>query len=320
MRAEFHLHRPGDGKRESRRLGRAIAALAAYQYGVVSRQQLRALGARDDQIDGWIAAGRLVPIHRGVYSVGHRLRTVQSGWMAGVLAGGPDAVLSHRSAADHWELTGLSRSLADVTVRRNRRSRAGLRFHRSLLPEDERTEHEGIAVTTVARTLLDLASVESPARLRKAIAVADARLLADATPLPELIERYPGRPGLAKLRSALAVVTAGDGVAHRALELRFAEFIDARQLPRPQMNVAVRVDGRTFVVDCLWPEAGLVVELDSRKHHADWEAAESDRARDLALLSIGLRVARVTWRRLAREADALDAELRSILAVHDHRP
>ena len=320
MRAEPRLHRPTDGKLAARRLGQAVAALAGGQYGVVARWQLRSLGASDDQIDAWIAVGRLVRVHRGVFAVGHRLLTVEGRWMAGVLLGGPDAVLSHRAAADHWGLTGLARPRAEVTAPRRRESRAGIRFHESSLPADERTVHEAIPVTTVARTLLDLAAVESPARLRQAIAVAEARAMADAPSLPELIERHRGRRGIRQLRSELETIGTEKGLANGVLELRFDQFLTARGLPRPVKNARVAGQDRTLIVDCWWPEAGLVVELDSRKHHADWEAAEVDRARDLALLAVGLRTARVTWRRLDREATALEAELRSALESRLDRP
>jgi hypothetical protein len=290
-----------------------VADLAARQYGTVARQQLRTLGASDDQVDRWLASRRLVQVHRGVYGVGHGPLTVAGRWMAGVLAGGPRAVLSHRTAADHWELTGLARATTHVTTPGYRRSRSSLRFHDVRLPPDEVTIHERIPVTTVARTLLDLAASESPARLRKALAVAEERRLADATPLAVLLDRYPGRAGTRALRAVRDSRTAQDGIADSELELRFDEFLDARGIPRPEKNVRLELAGRTVIVDCLWRRAGLVVELDSRRHHGDWEAAEADRARDLLLLAHGLRCARVTWRRLEREPDPLERELRAAL-------
>lgn len=314
MRGRPHVSRPTGGKSRTRRLGRAVAELAAGQHGVVARWQLRALGAGDDKIDGWIAARRLVPVYRAVFAVGHRVLTVEGRWMAGALAGGPGAALSHRSAADHWELTGLARPLAHVTTTGFHRPRAGIRFHDARLPADELTVHEGIPVTIVARTLLDLAAVESPARVRKAIAVAEARLLTDSPSLPELIERYPGRRGIRTLHTVLGGIGEERGIADGELELRFDEFLDERDLPKPERNARVEVGDRTYIVDCLWPEHGLVVELDSRKHHGDWEAAESDRARDAALLSVGLVTARVTWRRLHAEPDRLEADLRLAIA------
>jgi hypothetical protein len=240
--------------------------------------------------------------------------------MAGVLAGGQGAALSDSSAGDHWELTELMRQTAHVTVPRHRRSRPGLIFHTRPLPADELTEHEGIPVTTVARTIFDLAATGSEARLRHAIAIAEARVMADSPSLIDLLARYPGHAGTARLRSALEVAATEVGAAHRELELRFAEFLDEYELPTPERNVAIEAHGRTYIVDCLWRRADLVVELDSRRHHGDWEAAESDRARDAALLAIGLRTLRVTWRRLHRERPRLAADLRAALRIHLHRP
>jgi hypothetical protein len=220
---------------------------------------------------------------------------------------------------DHWGLTGLARPKAHVAVASHHRSRQGLAFHQLVLPSDERTVHEGVPITTVARTLFDAAATESPARLRQVVAIAEVRGLADSPSLPELLERYPGARGTARLRDA--ITSAGsEGVADHELELRFAEFIDECGLPRPQKNVPIEVaGGRTLIVDCLWPEADLVVELDSRTHHADWEAAETDRARDAALIAVGLRSLRVTWRRLHDARAQLELELLGALEVHVHR-
>ncbi len=291
--------------------------LASAQYGVVARWQLRGIGASNDQIDRWLAAKRLAPFHRGVLVLGHRLLSVEGRWMAGVLAGGAEAALCGAAATDHWDLSGLARPKAHVAVDSHRRSRPGLVFYQRRLPADERTVHERIPITTVARTLFDAAATESLARLRQMIALAESRGLADSPSLPELIERYPGARGAARLRDVLPEAFS-DGLANRELEVRFAEFIDARDLPRPQKNAKVQVaDGRVLTVDCYWPEAGLVVELDSRKHHADWEAAETDRARDAALLAIGLQTMRVTWRRLHGGPDQVESELLSALAHVD---
>ena len=263
MPAEPHLHRRLDGKRATRRRGRAVAELAGRQYGVVEREQLRRLGASADVIDGWIARGRLVALHRGVYAVGHRVLTVEGRWMAAVLAGGDRAALSHASAGDHWALTGLRRPLAHVTVARRRRARPGIVVHQSVISEDEVTVHEGIRVTTVARTLLDLAACVSPPRLRQAIAIAEARRLADSPSLIDLFERYPGRRGRSSLRAALD--EASIGIARSELEARFLEFLELRAVAPPRVNAPVEVGGRTLIVDCLWPAARLVVELDSRR-------------------------------------------------------
>ena len=115
--------------------------------------------------------------------------------MAGVLVGGDGAALSHRAAGDLWQLTGLRHPQAEVTVQRRRRSRQGIRFRENPLPWDEVATCSEIPVTTVARTLLDLAAVISRARLEQAIGIAEARRLADSPSLGDLIGRYPGRRG-----------------------------------------------------------------------------------------------------------------------------
>jgi hypothetical protein len=269
------------------------------------------MGFSDDRIDGWIARHRLVGVHRGVYAVGRRPLTGVGRCMAAALAGGLDAALSNRPAAWAWDLRDSIGGSMHVTVPRRRRSRRGLVFHECVLPPDERTVHNEIPITTVARTLFDTASTESPARLRQMIAIAEAREMGDAPSLQDLMERHPAARGIANLR---AVMTSAidEGVAHQELEIGFAEFIDEFRIPRPRKNVPILVaDGRTFIVDCLWPDVPLVVELDSRKHHADWESAEADRARDAALIAIGIPVVRVTWRRLHRERSGLARQLRA---------
>ncbi len=294
-------------------MGLAILELAGRQHGVVARRQLVELGLGSATIDRWIAHGRLAIVHRGVYAVGHRLLTVEGRWSAGVLAGGSGAVLSYRSAADLWELTGLSRPRADVTVAVRRAARAGIVFHRDTLADDEVTEHAGVPVTTVARTLLDLAAVVSRVRLKQAVNIAEHRALADSPSLPELIFRYPGRRGIRNLRAVVASHRLGQDLARSDLELRFLEYLEERSMPRPELNAVLEVAGRRFEVDCLWRSARLVVELDSRLHHSDAQAFEIDRARDLALLGAGFRTARVTWRRLHTKPDALEADLRLAL-------
>jgi very-short-patch-repair endonuclease len=314
MPVESYVHRLRDGKRATRRLGQAILALANSQHGVVSRVQLRALGASAEMIDAWIASGRLIVVHRGVYAVGHRVLSVEAQWMAGVLAGGEGAALSHRAAGDLWQLTGLRRALADVTVPRRRRSRPGIHFREHPLPADEVTTCSGIPVTTVARTLLDLAAVVTRARLEQAIGIAEARQLADSPSLGDLIGRYPGRRGMAALRAVLCESRVEGGITRSELEVAFLEFLDRRRLPKPEVNPVVALGTRRLEVDCLWRSVRLVVELDSRAHHGDWEAAERDRSRDLSLAAAGYRTARVTWRRLHSDADGLEVELRAILA------
>lgn len=299
------------GKRRSRERGRLVAQLAACQHGVVARWQLRDGGFSDSAVNEWIDRSRLIVVHRGTFAVGRRPLTVAGRCMAGVLTGGRRAALSDRPAAWMWDLRDSIGGPVHVVVPTERRSRRGLIFHQRGLPPDEMTIRDGIPITTVARTILDGAATESAARVRQMIAIAEAHHLADSPSLPELMRRYPGARGMARLRAAVGSALS-EGVADRELELRFAEFLDDHGFPRPQKNRPIETpDGRTFIVDCFWPEVPLVVELDSRRHHADWESAEADRARDAALIAIGIPVVRVTWRRLHTEPAALARELRA---------
>ncbi len=134
----------------------AIAALAERQQGVVAIWQLLALGLGTDAIQYRASIGRLYRIHRGVYAVGHRKLTPQGHRMAAVLAYGPDAVLSHWSAAAQWSF-GQSRWKTDVTTPTDRRSRKTIRAHTAKLDAEDRDIRDGIPVTSVARTIFDLA-------------------------------------------------------------------------------------------------------------------------------------------------------------------
>lgn len=264
-------------------------------------------------IDGWLLRGRLLAVHRGVFAVGHRLLTQRGRWMAAVLACGPGAALCRRSGAALWDLRWYS-GPHEVAVL-GRRRRLGVRTCEIALWPDEVTVEDGIPVTTVARTLLDLAGVLHPYRLAQAVASAERRLLADSPSLPELIKRHRGARGLAQLRAILADRRLGLDVPESELELEFVSFLAERGLPAPELNAWVESGGRRYRLDCLWRDQRFAVELDSRKWHADDDSFESDRARDLALLSIGIRTGRVTARRLRTDPDGLERELVAALAT-----
>ena len=193
------------------------------------------------------------------------------------------------------------------------RSCHGLRMHRSPLPADEVTTAAAVPATTVARTLLDLATVLDPHRLDRAINEAEVRPLADSPSLVDFLERYPGRPGTRALREILARFPRALERTRSELENRFLQFLLAAGLPQPQTNVWLEVGQQSFEVDCLWRGARVAVELDGRAFHDTVRAFERDRARDRALSAAGWRVVRVTWRQLASEPAALERDLRRLL-------
>jgi hypothetical protein len=186
-------------------------------------------------------------------------------------------------------------------------------MHRAYLPGDEMTTLDRIPVTTVPRTLLDLATVLRRRELERAINEAEVRQLADSLSLTDLIARYPRRRGVAALKAILAIGRLGAAVTRSELEERFVEFLDGAGLPRPEMNVGLNAAGRWMECDCVWRTQRLVVELDGHAFHATAAAYERDRARDRALIAAGWRVVRVTWRQLHDDPDALAMDLRGLL-------
>lgn len=248
-------------------------------------------------------SGHLHPVHRGVYAVGHVKVTQRGVWMAAVLAGGPGAVLSHRDAGALWGL-GPSWSPVHVTTPKDRR-RPGLKIHHAHLAEDERTVRDGIPVTTVARTLLDLAAVLRPDQLERALREAEVQQYADATPVGALLERHRGRPGTANLRAVLP--RAGDGRTQSDLEEMFLRFVDDHGLPRPKLNRFVAGKHR----DCVYEQQRLVVELDGWWSHGK-ARFHDDRERDRALLVAGYATVRVTFDHLERDPRGLLDDLRAL--------
>ncbi len=230
--------------------------------------------------------------------------------MAAVLACGPGATLSHRSAARLWGLRHGSGASIEMTRAKGWRGPAGAKVHRASLPADERTVVDGIPVTTVPRTIVDLAAVIPGRQLERALNEAEVQGLTDPLSIPDLLERYPRRPGSAVLRALLNDQTAARGVTRNDFEERFVAFLDRHSFPRPRLNADVAVGGRFFSADCLWLDRQLIVELDGRAVHGTDQAFEGDRERDRILLAGGWRVTRVTWRQLRDDEAGVAADLR----------
>jgi len=180
--------------------------------------------------------------------------------MAAVLAGGSGAVLSHRSAAELWGLIDGFSGPIHLTVP-TKRARAGILVHRSSVPDDERTEIDGIPVTTVPRTILDCAPSMTERRLERLINEADVLRLHDRLSIPTLLRRYPRRPGSRKLTEALQKRNAGSSRTRSDLEELLIELADELGLRRPETNVVLAIDGETFEIDTLWRAERVAVEL-----------------------------------------------------------
>jgi very-short-patch-repair endonuclease len=287
-----------------------LADIAARQEGVVERSQLGELGFGRNAIRIRVRSGRLHPLFQHTFAVGHRAIKIGGWWWAAVLSCGPGAALSHQSAAARW---GMRRSeRIEVTVPNDRR-RDGICIHRSVLPFDEVTEHDGIPITTVPRTILDLAAILPRHRLEAVINEAEHMQLRDDLSLADLVERYPGRRGTSTLRAVLEDHMLGERRTRSELEERFLALLASADLPLPQTNQAITLGARTFIVDCLWREARVIVELDGRKTHLTRSRFESDRERDELLSAAGLKVIRVTWRRIDLTPGELIRSLRRLL-------
>ncbi len=301
-----------EGKLRHPRRERELGALATRQHGVVARSQLQALGFGIRAIERHLWEGRLHPLHRNVYAVGHQRISRRGRWWAAVLAYGTEALLSHRSAAVLWGLARARAGPIDVTApigRQGVNRREGIWIHRCKLDSEEQTTHDGIPVSTVARTLFDYAEVADYKHLKEAAEEADRLKRLRLGELERVCERGRGRRALRPIRHLLTELGAPTE-GRSPLEIRFHEFREKHGLPEPAANVHVL----DHEVDALWPAAKLIVELDSWEHHGHRAAFERDRARDPKLLIAGYRTIRVTHRRLDREAGQLAAEIRQLLA------
>ncbi|HEX6455723.1 MAG TPA: type IV toxin-antitoxin system AbiEi family antitoxin domain-containing protein [Solirubrobacterales bacterium] len=279
-----------------------IARFAGKQLGIVTTKQLLAAGLSSAAISKRVRSGKLYRIHQGVYSVGHDGLSEQGRWMAAVLACGPGTLLSHGSAAVHWELLRPLDGPIDVTVptQNGRKSRRGVRIHRCQSLDQSpfptrgaekrlpplRTVRGGIPVTTVARTLEDLRRSDlRPSLVRRAIRQA------------EFLQLPMG-----------AIETDG---TRSDLERDFLRLWRRHRLRPPEVNVPI---GR-MTVDFLWREERLVVETDSYVTHGGSIAFDDDRMRDLELRRRGFRVHRFSERQLEVEPKEIAEDVARELRV-----
>jgi very-short-patch-repair endonuclease len=311
--AKSHL---GEEFLRSRDDDRVIAELAQRQYGIVSREQLAEAGVGRAAVSARMRAGRLHQLHAGVYAVGHRVVPRAGLWLAAVLATGPDAVLSHWSAAALWMIRPNARSVIDVTTPHKSRSWDGIRRHHKALPPDEVTVEEGIPVTSVPRTIFDLAATEDLDLIVAMLRESEHRNQWDQLSLPHLVQRYPGRRGVRQVRLALQRITEEPSGRKRSrLEERFAPFLRRHRLPMPRFNDWILLGAKRYQVDCHWPRTHQIVELDGWESHRTRSAFRDDRERDRRLRVAGYSVTRLTWNQLDDEPGAIAADLRALLKV-----
>jgi very-short-patch-repair endonuclease len=284
-----------------------VLELAGRQHGVVSGEQLLDLGLNAQAIKHRTARGRLHSVFRGVYAVGRPHLTPRGRLMAAVLRCGPNAVLSHETAASLWEIAPRSRKSIELSVPPTVTRRVpGVIAHRRLLSTGEVTTREGIPVTTPACTLIDIASRLSRARLEAAVNEADRCGLTDPERLRTLLVRSPGRAGVRALRDTLDRRTFA--LTDSELERRFLPIARAAGMPLPETGQELN----GFKVDFYWREIGLVVETDGLRYHRTPAQQTRDRRRDQAHAAAGLTCLRFTYAQVQFEPGHVASTLAAV--------
>jgi very-short-patch-repair endonuclease len=225
-----------------------------------------------------------------------------------VLACGPGALLSHRSAADRHGLLRSASPRIEMSAPRGRRRRDGIVLHRPrVLDEEDRAAVDGIPVTSVARTLVDVAGVLDLPRLERALDSAERARTLDLAAVDHALDRLPRAKGRRRLIHLIERFRPEAAFTRSEAERRFLALCRRHVLPPPQANLWIA----GHEIDFYWPDAGLAVEIDGREYHSGASAFHADRRRDRALLAVGIETARVTWEDL-REPARLAEELRTI--------
>jgi hypothetical protein len=264
------------GYQIAQRSPKGLWVLAKRQHGVVARSQLLELGFAGQAIKHRVVSGRLHPVGRGVYAVGRPELTQHGHWSAAILSCGPEAALSHGSAAALWGILPVRRDRIVVTVPGDlARRRPGIEAHRrSSFSAGDVTRRYGIRTTTPICTLIDCATYLERDQLEAAINEADKLDLTDPEELRSAIEGLGRRPGLKALRDVLDRRTFT--LTDSELERRFLPIARRAGLPPPETGTYVN----GFKVDFYWPALGLVVETDGLRYHRTPAQQARDRLRD----------------------------------------
>jgi hypothetical protein len=288
-----------------------IAEVAARQFGVISIAQLFALGLTRKEIEGRVARGSLPKLHRGVYAVGHRRIVDHAHLIVALLATGPEAFISHRSAAALWGLRALSTARIEVTVPGHRRQRkTTLWVHETgaaLDPADLATRN-GLSVSSVPRMLIELAPREHPHELKRLITQAIRKDILDLQRMEDALGRHARRPGVAVLKRALAGYRPKPE-RRSNLETAFDDWLAQHpEIPPPPLR---NVKLGPWEIDCYWPQFRLAVELDSRPYHITVGDIERDRLKDTWLQRREIRAVRITGWRFEHDRAGILEDLRA---------
>jgi len=294
---------------------RRIAAIAERQRGRVSRRQLLSAGVSASTIHRIVVKGMLHALHGGVYAVGHPAPVELGPETAALLACSDGAVLSHLTAAALWKLRPRAAEEVHATIGGRQGKRAGIRVHRTrrLDPQDIRT-YELLPVTSPARTVLDLASLERVREVERALEEGIVRRILKVSDVEDVLSRASGLHG-APLLAGILERRRGPTVTCSEAEERFLALIRDALLPAPEVNVSIH----GYEVDFLWRPQRLVVEVDGFAYHGNRGAFERDRRKDARLHAAGLSTMRVTWLQMQDEPYALVAHVAQVLVWAEAR-
>lgn len=295
---------------DKERTHQALADLAEQQHGVVSTRQLTALGYSRDSVSDAAGAGRLHRLYRGVYAVGHTSLTWESRCLAAVLSCSPNAFASHLSAAWLWGLLASRPGTFHVSATTRRHKRDDLHLHYARLVDDDCATCDGIPVTALPRTLLDLAATLSATRLDRAIERSEERGFFDLRAVNGLLRRAGSHRGVGSLRRALEIYRDEPAFTRSRLERRFLDLVRKAGLPVPSTGF----NEGGYELDAYWQSERFAVELDVYETHGSRAAFEDDRLRQENLKLMGIEMIRVTGPRLDREPKRVIERVAALLA------
>ena len=274
-----------------------VARLACRQRALITHAQAIALGATPSMIQTRLTTGRWCRLARGIYRLGGVPVTWHQRALAACLLSGPGAVISHRSAAVAWRVSGFRPGALEISVPAGRSARSPLAtVHRTVdLASTDCTAREGLPVTRAERTIIDVAGRVSAPRIEEAVDDVLCRRLVTLTGLCRRIDGLGPRRGSGALRTVLEAWN-DEGLPANVAEMQIVRLLLAAGLPEPARQHEVFDDDGRFVarVDLAYPPARLAIELDSFRWHAGRGPFRSDRVRGNRLAAVGWRVLRAT--------------------------
>ncbi|HLY50215.1 MAG TPA: DUF559 domain-containing protein [Solirubrobacteraceae bacterium] len=282
----------------------AVARLAQRQWGRVSWAQLCGVGVSRATLTRWTAEGYLHRVLPRVYAVGHAAQSHEAALVEALLFAGPGAMLSHATAALWLGLLDDRPRVIHVTTPRHCRSRPGIRVHPRR--KCRRIWHKNLPTTTLPQTFLDLSATASLRTVRRALAKADYARLLDVRAVEAACGL--GRPGSARLRTALREHQPRLARTKSQNEVRFFELCEVAGLPAPESNVYIA----GWEVDAVWHDLRIAVEIDGPGNHRSPAQVRRDRRKDLALRTSGYMPVRYSDEQLADHGDEVIADLRRL--------